>query len=77
MTFQKFRRPTFPIAKKRRKLDECVAVEMTDQQFRCSRRRTGTGIKQRYVEFPPGKCLIEYGQVANDDGQKAETQTGL
>ena len=72
MTFEQLRRPAFPVAKKGGKFDELSAIEVTAQQLRRCRRRSGARIEKRNVQFAPGECLIQNREIPDDYSQKSE-----
>ena len=75
VAFHELGRPALPIAEQR--IQPRHVVDVTEQQLARAGRRARAGVKQRDVHLAPREALIEHGQIADDEGEKAEAHARL
>ena len=72
MRRQKIRAPTFPVAKD---IVEDTLFRTTTQpseEFRRGRRRSGTRVEQRNLDFPRRECRIHHGKISDHHAQECK-----
>src|SRR5579872_7106152 len=74
VAFEDFRRPALPFVKEILECFETGGPAMPEKEFGGRRRRAGARVEKDDVHFAPRECLINYGQVAQHQSQKAEAE---
>src|SRR5438105_5351883 len=77
MVLQKLGRPLFPVAEEMIQRGALVGDPVADQQLGGRWRGTGARIEQRDGDLAAREGLVEDRKVADDDGEEAESDTGL
>ena len=77
MALHQIRCPLFPIAEQLFESLHVAGFVMPAQQLRRCRRRACARVEQRDVYFAARECLIQHGQVAYDESQKAYADSGF
>src|SRR5215469_14033285 len=54
-----------------------IAVTVSPQQLTGRRWRAGAGVQQRDADLARGERAVDEGQIADDAGEKSETETGF